>query len=63
MTVSDGGVGFDIASSVRDIPADARQAGPRTVDRPQVTDHVSVETAPNFTCVRVELTHEPQIGA
>jgi len=64
MTVSDGGRGFDLASIVRDHPPvmlGKRGRGLWIVR--QVTDHVSVEMAPNFTCVRVELTHEPQIGA
>jgi anti-sigma regulatory factor (Ser/Thr protein kinase) len=64
MTVSDGGAGFDIGSIVRDHPPvmlGKRGRGLWIIR--QVTDHLTVETAPNFTCVRVELTHEPQIGA
>ena len=29
----------------------------------QLTDHVHVDTGPTGTTVRIELTHEPQIGA
>jgi anti-sigma regulatory factor (Ser/Thr protein kinase) len=29
----------------------------------QLTDHVDVEPGSNGTTVRIELTHEPQIGA
>ena len=64
MTVSDTGPGFDLTSIVRDHPPvmlGKRGRGLWIIR--QVTDHVSVEMAPNFTCVRVELTHEPQIGA
>jgi anti-sigma regulatory factor (Ser/Thr protein kinase) len=64
MTVSDGGDGFDIASIVREHPPvmlGKRGRGLWIIR--QVTDHMTVEIAPNFTCVRVELTHEPQIGA
>ena len=64
MTVSDAGRGFDLSLIVRDHPPvmlGKRGRGIWIIR--QVTDHVSVESAPNFTCVRVELTHEPQIGA
>ena len=64
MTVSDAGPGFDLRSIVREHPPvmlGKRGRGMWIIR--QVTYHVSVDTAPSFTCVRVELTHEPQIGA
>lgn len=64
MTVSDAGPGFDLPSIVRvHPPVMLGQRGRGLWIIRQVTDHLSIETAPNLTCVRVELTHEPQIGA
>lgn len=64
MTVSDAGNGFDYGTVVRSHPPmmlGKRGRGLWIVR--QLTDHVHVDTRPNGTTVRIELTHEPQIGA
>ena len=64
LTVSDAGHGFDYGSIVRSHPPmmlGKRGRGLWIVR--QLTDHVDVEPGSNGTTVRIELTHEPQIGA
>jgi len=64
VTVTDPGGGFDFTSVVRQHPPVmlGRRGRGLWIVR-QVTDHVDVEVTPDGTTVRVELTHEPQIGA
>lgn len=64
ITVTDPGGGFDFMSVVRQHPPvmlGHRGRGLWIVR--QVTDHVHVDATPAGTTVRVELTHEPHIGA
>lgn len=64
MTVTDSGGGFDYRSIARAHPPltlGKRGRGLWIVR--QLTDHVHVSDGPGGTTVRIELTHEPQIGA
>ncbi len=64
LTVGDAGHGFDYTTIVRSHPPmmlGKRGRGLWIVR--QLTDHVHVGAGPNGTTVRIELTHEPQIGA
>ncbi len=64
LTVSDSGPGFDFGTIVRSHPPvmlGKRGRGLWIVR--QLTDHIHVDTSPSGTTVRIELTHEPQIGA
>lgn len=64
LCVSDSGSGFDYASVLREHPPvmlGRRGRGLWMVR--QVTDHAHVDTTPSGTTIRVELTHEPHIGA
>lgn len=64
LTVSDAGPGFDFGTIVRSHPpVMLGQRGRGLWIVRQLTDHVHVGTGPNGTTVRIELTHEPQIGA
>jgi anti-sigma regulatory factor (Ser/Thr protein kinase) len=64
VTVTDAGTGFDYGSVVRSHPP--MMLGKRGrglwITR-QLTDHVTVDSSSQGTSVRIELTHEPQIGA
>lgn len=64
ITVADSGDGFDFASVVRSHPPVmlGRRGRGLWIVR-QVADHVEVESGPAGTTIRVELTHEPHIGA
>ena len=64
MTVRDAGGGFDFTEIVRSHPPvmfGKRGRGLWIVR--QVTDHVTVDRSDGGTTVRVELSHEPHIGA
>lgn len=64
LTVSDAGAGFDYGSIVRSHPPlMLGQRGRGLWIVRQLTDHVHVHRSANGTTVRIELTHEPQIGA
>ncbi len=64
LTVSDSGPGFDLPTIVRDHPPTmlGKRGRGLWIVR-QLTDHVLADTTSGHTTVRVELTHEPQIGA
>lgn len=64
IAVADRGAGFDFSSVVRQHPPVmlGRRGRGLWIVR-QVTDHIDVDSGPEGTTVRVELTHEPQIGA
>lgn len=64
LAVSDPGRGFDLTSVVRAHPPVmlGRRGRGLWIIR-QVTDHLEVDITPEGTTVRVELTHEPHIGA
>ncbi len=64
LTVADPGHGFDFGSVVRQHPPVmlGRRGRGLWIVR-QVTDHIDVDASSAGTTVRVELTHEPQIGA
>jgi serine/threonine-protein kinase RsbW len=64
LTVTDAGSGFDYGRIVRTHPPlMLGQRGRGLWIVRQLTDHVHVDTGPTGTTVRIELTHEPQIGA
>ncbi len=62
LEVSDSGAGFDPRLPTN-VPARADDGGRGLWIIRQIADHVSITSSPEGTTVRVELSHEPHIGA